>query len=131
MTKYLLICFSLCFSKIHFGQTPAIKIQKQKPVPAKFPGGQDSLNLYLSYTVSSKRAFRQHGKAGASIEISSEGEIIKVDLITSTKHNYLDSLFIDAIKKMPKWIPAKNELGNNCTDKQIIEKTFYPQIGIR
>jgi hypothetical protein len=130
MAKYLLLYILLCFSTLHIAQTSTSKIQKQNTTSATFLGGKDSLKLYLSKTIEPKRPSGRPAHITASIEINAKGEITKVDIVKSTGLPLLDSLFIDAVKKMPKWIPAKNSSGNNCNDKQELHHDFRPKIGM-
>lgn len=131
MTKYFLLYILLCLSKFYIAQTSTSNTQKQYTTSATFPGGKDSLRHYLSNTIESKRTSGKLANISASIEINAKGEVTKVDLVKSTGVPSYDSLFIDSVKKMPKWIAAKNNSGINCNDKQLLQYNFRPSIGIK
>jgi hypothetical protein len=46
--------------------------------------------------------------------------VTKVKLVKGSSYPDIDSIFVDAVKKMPLWTPATNEHGNKCKDKQYL-----------
>lgn len=127
MTKYIISIF-LCCALTTFGQVNKIKVKKQNFISAAFPGGKDSLTRYLNKNVneviSADLSLRQKVQKPTNVEaivnLSPIGKIEKIQLIKSFLDPKIDTLFITSIKNMPTWIPATNELGNNCNDKQTI-----------
>ena len=54
------------------------------------------------------------------VNIDENGKINKVTITKSSGFKDIDNLFIEAVKQMPKWLPATNDIGNNCKDKQFL-----------
>ena len=107
-----------------FGQVQTIKIRKEKFVPAIFPGGNDSMQSYFNRTVVDKVKYMQNApdkiQFSSLVDISADGKITKVRLIKGSSFPFIDSLFVDAVRKMPTWKPATNEVGKKTKDKQIL-----------
>jgi hypothetical protein len=101
-----------------------IKIRKEKFVPATFPGGKDSMQSYFNRTVVDIVKYMQNAPEKIQfrswVDISADGKIVKVSLIKGSTFPYIDSLFVDAVRKMPTWKPATNEIGNKTKDKQFL-----------
>lgn len=124
LTKTFIILVTFFFLTTLHGQVQTIRIRKEKLISASFPGGKDSLQSYFNRTVTDKIEYMQNVPEKIQfrswIDINSKGEITKVNLIESTGFPFIDSTFIVAVKKMPDWEPATNELGNKCKDKQFL-----------
>lgn len=124
MKKFIFIVASLFPLTVLFAQVKTIKISKEKFVSATFPGGNDSLESYFKRTVADIVKYQQNApeeiKFKSWIDIAANGKITKVSLLNGSAFPYIDSLFINAVIKMPDWKPATNELGNKTTDKQLL-----------
>jgi hypothetical protein len=79
------------------------------------------VNDIISADPSLQRRIQKPTEVEAYVNLSSNGKVEKVQLIKSSFDSNIDTLFIKSIRKMPTWIPATNELGNNCKDKQIVK----------
>jgi len=106
------------------GQVQKIKVQKLKFVPASYPGGKDSLTKYFDRTIVDKLKYRLNVpdkiQFRSWVDINAEGKITKVNLVKGSGYPDIDSTFVDAVRKMPFWTPATNEIGNKCKDKQFL-----------
>jgi TonB family protein len=113
-TFYIFFLIACCFRIL--GQTStgadSVKIVGSNPqLPATFPGGMTALREYLDNNVTKRITFTQDDtgvlrKCFAKFTIDKNGNVDSVSIVKTSNILRLDSLFIDAIKKMPKWTPA-------------------------
>lgn len=104
-----------------YGQTTTksetIEIIGERPeIPASYPGGFTALNKYINENVTSKLTFTKEEatslrKAFAKFTIDENGNVVNVKIAKSSNIPQLDSLLVVALRKMPKWTPAKNTVG--------------------
>ena len=77
---------------------------------AAFPGGKTALRKYLDEQVLahvSKDILPGYSLAAAKFTVSAQGEIQNIKIVESSKDQATDDLILNAIKNMPKWIPAE------------------------
>jgi TonB family protein len=122
MKNYVILLSLFCLTA--FGQTEVIKIKKEQAVPALFPGGNRAMGSYFRKTIGSQILARlsssQAVEFKALVEISAAGKITKVDLLKRSGDRVIDSAYVKAVKNMPDWVPARNELGRNCLARQFV-----------
>lgn len=82
------------------------------------------MTTYFDTTLVRKLALRQDTpdkiQFESKVSITENGKINKVTVIKGSGFKDIDNLFIEAVKQMPKWLPATNDLGNNCKDNQFL-----------
>lgn len=128
MKKYLFfLCWFFCCHSLD-AQVKTIKIKKGLFSPASFPGGKEGISKYLDRKAGDNIGRRlipgDSVNFYAMLEINDSGRVAKVSLIRGSAQKLIDSIFVDALKKMPSWIPAKDPKGNNCNDRQFV--SFKP-----
>ena len=81
---------------------------------AEFPGGDPELSKYLEekaiHKISSTKAKEMKGVI-IRFTITEAGEITNSQVSVSSEDPEIDKLLLDAINKMPLWVPAKNAEG--------------------
>ena len=86
-----------------------------RPTP-QFPGGQDSLDLYIKEAVESfiyadtNETFPWGESVYVAFEIAMDGMVTK-PFVEMGYNALLDSAALDIVRNMPRWIPATNENG--------------------
>jgi hypothetical protein len=86
-----------------------------RPTP-QFPGGQDSLDLYIKEAVESfiyadtNETFPWGESVYVAFEIATDGMVTK-PIVEMGYNALLDSAALDIVRNMPRWIPATNENG--------------------
>jgi periplasmic protein TonB len=129
MKKAFFIFLSMSILNTVFGQTntnlDTDLIFIDPEIPATYPGGTSQLNKYISDNVTYKINFTNDEavvlrKVIAKFIIDEYGSTDSVSILRTSNIPRLDSLFVSALKKMPKWTPAK--LGG----KTIRQKWTYP-----
>jgi hypothetical protein len=86
-----------------------------RPTP-QFPGGQDSLDLYIKEAVESfiyadtNETFPWGESVYVAFEIATDGMVTK-PFVEMGYNALLDSAALDIVRNMPRWIPATNENG--------------------
>jgi hypothetical protein len=127
MTRQLFIIFIL-LSTLLSGQDEKIRLKKLEFIRAKYPGGKKALNDYLHQTVVRQIANRTNLPEKIDlkswVDIDTTGKVFKVVLVNGSGFADIDSVFVDAVRKMPLWEPASNETGIKCRDKQTIFLKF-------
>jgi hypothetical protein len=84
-----------------------------RPTP-QFPGGQDSLDLYIKEAVESfiyadtNETFPWGESVYVAFEIATDGMVTK-PIVEMGYNALLDSAALDIVRNMPRWIPATNE----------------------
>lgn len=87
-----------------------------RPTP-QFPGGQDSLDLYIKEAVESfiyadtNETFPWGESVYVAFEIASNGTVTK-PFVEMGYNALLDSAALDIVRNMPRWLPATDENGN-------------------
>ncbi|MFZ4521100.1 MAG: energy transducer TonB [Bacteroidales bacterium] len=77
--------------------------------PPDFPGGYDAMFKYLDLKIKPPAGWRKdsiNGKVFVQFLIKSNGDIVNPKLLKGL-NPVLDSIALDAIRTMPKWVPAK------------------------
>lgn len=94
-----------------YGITGADTVWFEPQVPAKFPGGMDSLHRYIfrnmRYPYNAEKSQIQ-GRVIVSFTIEKDGSIIDV-AVKDSVHPDLDKEAIRLISRMPNWIPGMIE----------------------
>ena len=91
-------------------------IEEDRSTP-QFPGGQDSLNLYVKNAVEqfifadTSEAFPWGESVYVAFEIAIDGKVTK-PFVELGYDAMLDSAALDIVRNMPNWIPASDENGN-------------------
>ncbi len=82
---------------------------------AAFPGGIESRVAYFEKNVTNKLSgandLEKMSRAKVAFTVNEEGEIQNVRLMQTTTDERIDKLLIDAYRKMPRWLPAKDAKG--------------------
>jgi hypothetical protein len=83
----------------------------------QFPGGQDSLDLYIKEAVESfiyadtNETFPWGESVYVAFEIAIDGTVTK-PFVEMGYNALLDSAALDIVRNMPRWLPASDENGN-------------------
>ena len=97
-------------------ETFSASVINENPNSPKFPGGQDSLDLYLKNAVEqfiyadTSDSFPWGESVYVAFEIAADGKVVN-PLIEMGYNASLDSAALEIVRNMPLWIPAKNEAG--------------------
>ena len=92
-----------------------VAVEPAGPSAAKFPGGPDSLQAYLTSEIEAfiytdtNEVFPFGEQVFVVFEVNTKGEIIN-PLIEMGYNALLDSAALNIVRNMPNWIPATNEL---------------------
>lgn len=81
---------------------------------AKYKGGEEQLKKYLKDNAISKvsNSGWEHNESAVIIfSISAQGNVSNVTMTISSGDTTTDKILLDAILKMPQWIPAQNAAG--------------------
>jgi hypothetical protein len=81
---------------------------------ATYPGGFKQLTAYLTENIIDKvseNALEKIQQAIVKFNVDEDGQPVNARLFKTSTDPKTDQLIIDAIKKMPKWKPAKNSEG--------------------
>jgi hypothetical protein len=87
-----------------------------RPTP-QFPGGQDSLDLYIKEAVESfiyadtNETFPWGESVYVAFEVALDGTVTK-PIVEMGYDALLDSAALDIVRNMPRWLPATDENGN-------------------
>lgn len=96
-----------------FGESTTIAEDRNLP---QFPGGQDSLDLYIKEAVESfiyadtNETFPWGESVYVAFEIATDGKVVN-PLIEMGYDALLDSAALEIVRNMPLWIPASDENG--------------------
>ncbi len=111
------------------GVTAFSQAEKQAPLPtveASYVGGSDALNKFIASNVKYPKNAKAEGKVYVEFIISETGEVKDIKVLKSLNKE-MDDLAVNAIKKMPKWTPAKDPKGNPMASKMILPISFKKQ----
>ncbi len=103
---FLLLCL-FAFHSYSFSQQDSVSIKLYDAGPS-FPGGQDSLQKFMSSTVQYPAIERENGISGKvhmQFVVEADGSLTEITVLHSVSGG-LDQEAIRAIKMMPHWIPA-------------------------
>ena len=106
----LLICavaLLTCLTFDTFGQTtesPAVPVDQ----PASYPGGFDSLVVFVSRNLVKPVNIPQKGKVFVSFVVNADGTLTDHKIVKGLSEECNTSA-LEVIKKMPKWIPATKD----------------------
>ncbi len=95
-------------------QVNNVAMESAGPSAASFPGGPDSLQVYLNSKIEefifkdTNEVFPFGEQVYVVFEVNPKGEIVN-PLIEMGYNASLDSAALDIIRTMPNWIPATNE----------------------
>jgi TonB family protein len=82
---------------------------------AEYVGGHGEMNKYLKENISDKISAMDpkkfQGDGAVMFTVNEEGEIVNAKITTTSGDPKTDKLFVEAVKKMPKWKPAQNAKG--------------------
>ena len=130
MKKTLFIFLFVSVFNLAFGQTNTkadahALVGVNPEIPATYPGGISKLNKYISDNVTYKMAFTTDEsiilrKVIAKFIIDEQGNTDSVSIIRTSNIPRLDSLLVNALKKMQKWTPA------TLNGKPIRQKWTFP-----
>ncbi len=116
---------------------PATKVSKPSPPviqPAKtitvnpsFPGGNDSLKLYLFSNIEQPDSLMARDISGTiyfSFFVEADGKIDKIKIENGPPSSGWDTAAIRCIRTMPKWIPGK--VNGKATGMRYFLPVFVP-----
>ena len=106
---FLTFISSTSFSQNDSSHSQIVEIVNAVEEQPSFPGGFDSLQKYLGFNTKLPDNWRFdsiNGKVYVEFLVESNGSISKSKILKSL-NPILDSIAIEAIKTMPKWVPAK------------------------
>ena len=82
---------------------------------AVYPGGFKEITAYLTTSVINKiagpTAYEKLQKAVVKFTVTEEGKLINTKMDRTSTDPHLDKLILDAINKMPQWMPANDSRG--------------------
>jgi TonB family protein len=95
---YLLFLLFLC-------KTTLLNAQAEKV--AEFPGGNVAYNKYLQYWLQERptSCSQNEGESIIKVDVSNTGEFSNAQLLKSSGCSSFDSIFMVAVKAMPRWSP--------------------------
>lgn len=126
VTTLALVCFTQAFAqvmekpqlveKVDTSVRVVTEIIANRPTP-QFPGGQDSLDLYIKEAVESfiyadtNETFPWGESVYVAFEVATDGMVTK-PFVEMGYNALLDSAALDIVRNMPRWLPATDENGN-------------------
>ena len=90
---------------------------------ASFPGGIDNMNKYFSDAKINKVTSDDidiYNLAAIKFTVNDNGDIVNPHVVSKSKHNYVDSLLLNAICDMPSWNPAKYDDGTRIAQDFVL-----------
>lgn len=125
LTVLFLSALNTVFGQVNASRSTNYHSLAEPEVYATYPGGTSQLNKYITDNVTSKVTFTTNEsimlrKAVARFIIDENGNTDSVSIVRSSNIPRLDSLFVSALKQMPKWAPA------TLNGKPIKQKWTYP-----
>jgi hypothetical protein len=90
---------------------------------AFFPGGDVKLQDYLNKNILqhvSKTNFKAHQLSAIQFTIDQEGSLTDSYIVESTGNPILDEMLLDALCKMPAWLPAEYHSGRKTSQSFIL-----------
>ena len=93
---------------------------------AQYPGGPQALNQYLQETTINKipdGIFTGYKMAAVKFSINEKGQVTDTHLFWPSEDEQTDQLLLNAVRKMPNWIPA------SYTDGTKVKQEFALAIG--
>lgn len=81
--------------------------------PAEYFGGYEQMKNYLKENAINKISKADYNKVQAVVKftVNEEGEIANTQISKTSGDKKTDNVLVDAINKMPKWIPAADAKG--------------------
>jgi TonB family protein len=103
---------SLGSSKIIEGKLAVTVVPETE---AEFPGGFKQITEYLMKNVINKiteaSTSEKIRQAIVKFTVNEEGQVVDAKILRTSTDPKIDDLLLNAINKMPKWVPAKNSKG--------------------
>lgn len=91
---------------------------------AVYPGGSKEITAYLTASVINKltgpTAYEKLQKAVVKFTVNEEGKLINTKIDKTSTDPQVDKLILDAINKMPQWMPAIDSRGVRVKEEIII-----------
>lgn len=90
---------------------------------AEFPGGYKQFSDYIESNVLNKtcgKSIQNIARAAVAFTVNEDGQIINSRMFFTSNNSEVDKLILEAIKKMPKWVPAKNACGIRVQQEFVI-----------
>ena len=125
--KTLLICLLITSNISCNAQKELVKyfVIENVDLEPSFPGGKDSLNLYLLNNINwSSIDYSGKGYLGLEFNIERDGTLTNFKIIKSLDV-FLDKEVLNVVSKMPNWVPATK---NNRSLKTTIKLYIYLKI---
>ncbi len=91
---------------------------------AAYPGGYSALTDYLVKNILQKASDSAIQKAIVKFTVNEQGRLTDAKLFQASADPKTDKLILDAIQKMPDWIPAKDSKGTNVKQEVSIPFGF-------
>lgn len=98
-------------------------------IPVQFPGGDIALKNYIDKNIVIPNFLKEQNqivRAVYEIKFAVDGRIMDVKLLRSSGNNEADMEGVKLIRRMPNWIPAKNN-GRPVPGKYTLPITFKPE----
>lgn len=98
-------------------------------IPVQFPGGEIVLKDYIEKNIIVPKFLKEQNqivRAFYEIKFAVDGRIMDVKLLRSSGNNEADMEGVKLIRRMPNWIPAKNN-GFPVPGKYTLPITFKPE----
>lgn len=94
--------------------------------PADFNGGIDAFRIYLEKNILSvvrqDDAFGDLDNAKVTFQVNAAGKVSDVKLVVEAANEKTNQLIIQALNKMPNWLPARNVEGQ--PENQLVKYSF-------
>ncbi len=98
----------------------------QKIIPAKFPGGEDSLKKFLAKIKWPYTNDNISGPIKVSFYIEKDGSLTNFKIEKGVRPDF-DLVALETIKKLPDWLPATKS-GKTIRSKHILPIDFYIEV---
>ncbi|MBI2259469.1 MAG: TonB family protein [Flavobacteriia bacterium] len=118
MKKSFLLFVSLLFVGILFSQ----EIKPPK-VEASYTGGSEAMTAYLVKNVKYPKGKTLEGIVYVEFLIDTDGKISHAKVMKGIDPE-LDKIALDAISKMPNWVPAKDDKNQAVKSKMVLPIKF-------
>ncbi len=137
MNKFFKTALFCLFSIAFFPAWSQQSIQKGKTKPEydeiladpfdaapQFPGGHEAMLEFLDeHIVYPAKQETIAGKVFLGFIVTKDGEIKEIKVLKSLEPSY-DKAAIEAVKKMPKWTPAKSQKGESVNVRYTLPVQF-------
>ena len=118
--KQIIIAIALCLSLFQVIGQNDIKPPK---IEASYPGGNNAMIAYINTNVKYPKSNKIEGKVYVEFIIEADGKVSNAKILKGIDAT-LDKIALDAILKMPHWVPAKDDKGLDVKSKMVLPINF-------